>query len=76
MGWGDIQPMGRSLQIDLPKVTVDCDWMLVLPNPKQHQMSWMNELIAVEVEQHFRMNVVNCESRSLIKGNFGSQKMC
>ena len=68
--------MGRSLQTDLPKVTFDCDWMLVLPNPKQHQMSWMNELIAVEGEQHFRMNVVNCESQSLIKGNFGSQKMC
>ena len=68
--------MDRSLQIDLPKVTVDCGWMLVLLNPKQHQMSWMNELIAVEVEQHFRMNVVNCESQSLIKGNFGSQMMC
>ena len=76
MDWEDIQLMGHSHQIDLPKVTVDCDWMLVLPNPKQHQMSWMNELIAVEVEQHFRMNVVNCELQSLIKGNFGSQKMC
>ena len=68
--------MDRSLQIDLPKVTVDCGWMLVLLNPKQHQMSWMNELIAVEVEQHFRMNVVNCGPQSLIKGNFGSQMMC
>ena len=76
MGWGDIQPMGRSLQIYLPKVTVDCDWMLVLPNLKQHQMSWMNELMAGEVEQHFRMNVVNCEPQRLIKGDFGSQKMC
>ena len=76
MGWEDIRPMGRSLQIDLLKVTVDCDWMLVPLNPKQHQMSWMNELIAVEVEQHCRMNVANFESQSLIKGNFGSQKMC
>ena len=68
--------MDRSLQIDLPKVTVDCGWMLVLLNPKQHQMSWMNELIAGEEEQHFRMYVVNCGPQSLIKGNFGSQKMC